>query len=480
MRLRSLPEWARKFAEEYVESPASWYLTKGGLISRRTLLRLQAQLRVINTFRGKVWRDCQEKCAKEMERRRLYKPHRKHESYGARVRMLKVCFESLGLAWTDDEDGTIALTSVGKSFLRAGRLDRLEEVAGRQLCKWQLVNPSLHTETYGDLRVFPYYATLAVLSGLPDRRVSADEFALFVMRMASEDKRTVRNVISRIKRFRGLPQTRVKALRKALASTPLHGSKARRPTSLLERVERVAGYLLPFLALGPYMELDRERGVVIGAGFSNRAAEAVERHLREETWIHFPTRKEWLGFYGDERSRPTFNAALDIYRDRSDTERAREALELAQAKGQAPEIGAEWLDAVAREEVLEAYLYAAPHALEPGLRIAKVGDHRGRQFPTREGPCDLLGVDRNDVYVVIELKKGRSASKVVGQLIGYVGALRGEYRWRRIRGFIVTTEVDRKLRNAFREEIREPGRRDWRLYGAEIKARFWQVEPASA
>jgi len=45
MRLRSLPKWARKFAEEYVESEALWYLTKGGLLSRRTLKKLQAQLR---------------------------------------------------------------------------------------------------------------------------------------------------------------------------------------------------------------------------------------------------------------------------------------------------------------------------------------------------------------------------------------------------------------------------------------------------
>jgi hypothetical protein len=68
----------------------------------------------------------------------------------------------------------------------------------------------------------------------------------------------------------------------------------------------------------------------------------------------------------------------------------------------------------------------------------------------------------------------------VAQLVRYVGALRDEYGWRRIRGFIVTTEDDETLRHTFREESREPGRRDWRLYRADIKARFWQVEPASA
>ena len=89
--------------------------------------------------------------------------------------MLKVCFESLGLAWTDDGSGTVALTSVGKSFLKSRRLDKLAEVAAKQVRKWQLVNPCLHIEADEDLRVFPYYATVGVLAGLPDCSLTREE-----------------------------------------------------------------------------------------------------------------------------------------------------------------------------------------------------------------------------------------------------------------------------------------------------------------
>lgn len=483
MRLRSLPNWAQRFAEQYVESEASWYLTKGVLVSRGTLSRLQAQLRVLNTYRGQVWQKCQVKYARELERGGLYKARKKFKSvadYTARVRMLKVCFESLGLAWTDDENGTVALTSVGKSFVKCRRLDKLEEVAGHQICKWQLVNPSLHRGAYQDLRVYPYYAMLSALAGLPDSRLTKDEFAMFVMRMSTGDERETRKTIARVRRFRQLSDVQGRKLRKALASQVLYTSKARRPTSLFLRVERVASYLLPFLALGPHVEMDDDQGIKIRTGYRNRAAEVVKRHRQEETWIYFSTRKDWLSFYGDPRRRPTFHAALDIYRDRSDAERARKTVTMAQAKGQAPEIGEEWLTSIERERVLEEYLNWAPQALEKGLKIAELRGRRGRQYPTRAGPVDLLGLDRKGSYVVIELKKGRSSREVVGQLLDYVGALRQEHGWQRIRGFIVTEKVDAGLRRSFRELLSRPGRHGWRLYSAEFKARFRIEEPASA
>jgi hypothetical protein len=62
---------------------------------------------------------------------------------------------------------------------------------------------------------------------------------------------------------------------------------------------------------------------------------------------------------------------------------------------------------------------------------------------------------------------------VVGQLLRYVGALREEYGWERIRGFIVTEQIDKTLRFSFRELVSATGkRRNWKLYRADFRISF--------
>lgn len=75
----------------------------------------------------------------------------------------------------------------------------------------------------------------------------------------------------------------------------------------------------------------------------------------------------------------------------------------------------------------------------------------GRQFQTTIGRIDLLAIDRQKkVFVVIELKKGRSGDVVVGQILRYMGWVKenlakDEYT---VRGIVIVKEKDDKLEYA--------------------------------
>ena len=75
----------------------------------------------------------------------------------------------------------------------------------------------------------------------------------------------------------------------------------------------------------------------------------------------------------------------------------------------------------------------------------------GRQYSTTVGPIDLLAIDtKTGEYVVIELKKGRSADKVYGQCSRYMGWIRKNLAAKgvKVHGVIVARAIDDKLKAA--------------------------------
>ena len=102
-----------------------------------------------------------------------------------------------------------------------------------------------------------------------------------------------------------------------------------------------------------------------------------------------------------------------------------------------------------KEEFLEVEVENAvtnnPKILEEGLRLIE------RQKPTDAGIIDLLCLDKEDNYVVIELKKDKTSDKVVGQIQRYMAWVEENLADREnVRGIIVAQGHDRKLEYAIK------------------------------
>jgi RecB family endonuclease NucS len=98
-----------------------------------------------------------------------------------------------------------------------------------------------------------------------------------------------------------------------------------------------------------------------------------------------------------------------------------------------------------QEKILEDYLESNITVLEDTLTLAK----DGRQYETVVGPIDLLAIEKSGGFVVVELKKGRAADKVFGQLCRYMGYIKREVaNGAPVRGIIVGKEIDQKLEYA--------------------------------
>jgi RecB family endonuclease NucS len=99
------------------------------------------------------------------------------------------------------------------------------------------------------------------------------------------------------------------------------------------------------------------------------------------------------------------------------------------------------------EDYLEHHLDVIGSEIGANLKLVK----KGRQYSTPVGPIDLLTIDqKTGDYVVIELKKGRSADKVYGQCSRYMGWIRKNLAQKRekVHGVIVARQIDNKLKAA--------------------------------
>jgi hypothetical protein len=59
--------------------------------------------------------------------------------------------------------------------------------------------------------------------------------------------------------------------------------------------------------------------------------------------------------------------------------------------------------------------------IETGLQLYASPERNGVEFPVEGGRMDLLAVDGNGKFVVIELKLSQGRNKTLGQLLYYMG-----------------------------------------------------------
>jgi len=103
----------------------------------------------------------------------------------------------------------------------------------------------------------------------------------------------------------------------------------------------------------------------------------------------------------------------------------------------------------ASEFALEAHLrdFLAKNLdrIEQGLRLYDFQERNGVEFPIDGGRIDLLAVDRNEKFVVIELKLSQGRNKALGQLLYYMGWVDKNLGKGPCRGFIIASDITEEL-----------------------------------
>jgi Endonuclease NucS len=95
----------------------------------------------------------------------------------------------------------------------------------------------------------------------------------------------------------------------------------------------------------------------------------------------------------------------------------------------------------AAESDLRDFLAKNPTSIEPGLSLFSQGTQSGIEFPIENGFIDILAVDREGHFVVIELKVGRGRNRAVGQLLYYMGWVDKHLGNPPCRGMIIAKEI---------------------------------------
>jgi hypothetical protein len=185
---------------------------------------------------------------------------------------------------------------------------------------------------------------------------------------------------------------------------------------------------------------------------------------------HFPNVRPGSGhdlFYkvGSDRYR-LWNPETDpapLYKDGLDREEgsrvARAAYAAAaddEADDEEEEAGAA-ATAFAFERDLRGFLARNLALIEPGLQLYEEDGITGEEFPAGGRFIDILAVDREGGYVIVELKVSRGYDRALGQLLRYMTWVeRNMVPARRTRGFIVAREItdDLKLAAARVSDVR--------------------------
>lgn len=110
---------------------------------------------------------------------------------------------------------------------------------------------------------------------------------------------------------------------------------------------------------------------------------------------------------------------------------------------------------MAYEQHLEEYVIKNWDNIDFGedlaMYVAEDGT-TGQQYTTDVGIMDILAVDKNGDYVIIELKRAESGYKVVGQVLNYMGWVQDKLLQdgQKVRGMIIVGRADKTLRAAVR------------------------------
>ena len=101
----------------------------------------------------------------------------------------------------------------------------------------------------------------------------------------------------------------------------------------------------------------------------------------------------------------------------------------------------------AYESDLQSYLLKNLSVIEKGLKLYEVDGTKGKEFyiPGTSRRVDILAKDKDNKFVVIELKVSRGYEKVVGQTLFYQSSIKSIFKQDTVRAIIIAREITPEL-----------------------------------
>ncbi len=101
----------------------------------------------------------------------------------------------------------------------------------------------------------------------------------------------------------------------------------------------------------------------------------------------------------------------------------------------------------AYEKDLQNFLARNLYLIEPGLSLYLEEEITGIEFPVGNRFIDILAVDKDGNYVVVELKVSRGYDRAVGQILRYMAWIRQYQAGEgiKVRGIIIARDISEDL-----------------------------------
>lgn len=424
-------QWKR-FVREYGMNLAYWYQPKALSI---TVEAVEVRLRVLKEFeQAGAWRDLQSSYVKRLKEEGISEAEDEWDAGGAPLaRMLKQVMAVLGLAWVDLDD-RIEITEAGNLFLDT----RDSSILARQALRYQFSNPAIASRDHYSIRLHPVPFLVRLLQGVGGY-VSRYEYRLFVAKargIGGVDK-----VAEQIDAYRELSLQEQAEVARQCDAYKIAGI---RRGSIYHTIKLDESYAIMMWTLSDLLEVGADHSLRLKS-IRGDARKYLEHYAVHGAYIVFADEKEFLAWMGDPHAVPDQQTALDVYVSRNDIEAAAAT---ARQLGATSKEVRNFKRMLISEKTLEDNI--EKNFEDFGKRIGQTLEFVGRQYQTTVGPIDLLGRDKKTGhYVVIELKRGRSADKVFGQLSRYMGWVKKNLsNGSDVIGVIVAAKIDDKLRAA--------------------------------
>ncbi len=423
------PHWKR-FVTRYASDHSYWYQPKGLAV---TSDGIRNRLAVLQEFEGTApWRECQEAYISRLRDEGI-----SAASGAPLARMLKQVMAVLGLAWVDPSH-LVEITDAGRAFLHEP--ESVSNVLAIQSLRYQFWNPVISSRMLQSIKLHPVPFLVRLMQSL-DGNITGEEYVLFVARAKSYSD--IDKVADEIDLYRQLDLSERRAISSACDAYAIGGAKR---SSIYNTVRLNRPYAFKMWTLSGLIDVDQHHSLTLRNSSLRRETRAwLDEYAANGTYIVFADEKEFVAWMGDQALRPTRETALEIYTSRGDLE---SATHVKKVMGASSSELREFRSMMISEKTLEDNIQANLAAF--GRRLGRQLALEGRQYGTTVGPIDLLCRDtKSGEYVVVELKKGRSADKVFGQLSRYMGWVRKNLAGGgNVVGVIVGSHIDDKLRAA--------------------------------